>query len=263
MIWHGMKNLNYTLLHRDPLLIIASALFSLFLGITLAAFPANIPDAYATGTCAAGWRVGATQVINCHGVCRFVGRSGGLDFFVPTATAGEWTRFRENPATNATVAVCIMRVFVTSTSHSGNLGGLSGADNFCMARAAAAGLAGRWVALLSTNEVDARNRIHYNWGRLDNMIGLTVAHDEANLWKGSIRFAIDRDEFGAIRTGGVWSGSWWDGRRRLGITDCANWALIGPGELGRIGVAGQRTVDWFDQSFVHCGQPMGIYCVEQ
>ena len=50
-------------------------------------------------------------------------------------------------------------VFVTSTTHTGNLGGLDGADGICNTRAMLAGLPGIYVAWLSTSTVDALSRI--------------------------------------------------------------------------------------------------------
>jgi hypothetical protein len=51
------------------------------------------------------------------------------------------------------------KVFVTSTTHSGNLGGLAGADAICQARAAAAALSGTFRAWLSSPTVDAYCRV--------------------------------------------------------------------------------------------------------
>ena len=51
------------------------------------------------------------------------------------------------------------RVFATSTTYDGNLGGPSGAAQKCADRAAAGGLGGSWVAFLSTSAVDAKDRL--------------------------------------------------------------------------------------------------------
>jgi len=52
-----------------------------------------------------------------------------------------------------------VRVFVTSSSWNGNLGGLSGAGAKCQQAADAAGLGGTWVAWLSDSTYDAKDRI--------------------------------------------------------------------------------------------------------
>jgi hypothetical protein len=52
----------------------------------------------------------------------------------------------------------VTAVFVTSTTQTGNLGGLSGADQICNDRAVAAGLTGNYLAWLSTSSMDAIDR---------------------------------------------------------------------------------------------------------
>ena len=51
------------------------------------------------------------------------------------------------------------RVFVTSTTSGPDLGGLAGADTVCNTLAADAGLGGAWVAWLSTQSVNAEDRL--------------------------------------------------------------------------------------------------------
>lgn len=76
--------------------------------------------------------------------------------------------------------------FVTSTTHSGNLGGLAGADAECQRLAAAVGAGGRtWRAYLSTHgsrtvpAVDARDRI--GSGPWFNANGVMIAANVADL----------------------------------------------------------------------------------
>src|SRR5438046_556790 len=65
--------------------------------------------------------------------------------------------------------------FVTSTTQTGNLGGLAGADAICQSRAANAALSGTYRAYLSTSVTDALSRIDRagGWVRVD---GLPVAN---------------------------------------------------------------------------------------
>ena len=51
------------------------------------------------------------------------------------------------------------RVFVTSTTYKGNLGGLAGADAKCQTRANAASLGGTWKAWLSDSTTSAASRL--------------------------------------------------------------------------------------------------------
>jgi len=74
--------------------------------------------------------------------------------------------------------------FVTSTKQTANLGGLSGADAICQARANAASLPGTFRAFLSTSTVDAINRFGTarGWIRtdgkpfLDKLTDITTSH---------------------------------------------------------------------------------------
>ena len=51
------------------------------------------------------------------------------------------------------------KVFNSSTSYNGNLGGLTGADAKCQSRAAAAGLTGTYKAWLSSTTINAKDRL--------------------------------------------------------------------------------------------------------
>lgn len=90
------------------------------------------------------------------------------------------------------------RVFVTSTTYSGNLGGLPGADAKCQTRAQAAGLSGTYKAWLSTADPNgspatrfARATVPY---RLVN--GVLIANDWSDLVDGRLSAPIDRTELG-------------------------------------------------------------------
>jgi hypothetical protein len=75
-----------------------------------------------------------------------------------------------------------MSFFVTSAGpgHGANLGGLEGADAHCQKLAEAAGITGKtWHAYLSTNEVNAKDRI--GSGPWFNAKGEKIADDVASL----------------------------------------------------------------------------------
>ncbi len=153
------------------------------------------------------------------------------------------------------------RIFITSTTHTGNLGGLAGADNICMARAREAGLPGTWRALLSTTGMNARDRIHYNWARLETMDGRVIALSKDDLWKGSIRAPIKTTETGATLAGAmVWTGTLADGTH---LGSCENWTM---GEDRGFGLSGKtnRTDDrWIENIGTGCAPGHHLYCVEQ
>lgn len=104
---------------------------------------------------------------------------------------------------------CSSLVFVTSTTHDGDLGGLAGADQICMDRASDAGMLDRtFRAWLSTTTVDAKDRLAeprgQGWVRTD---GALVATSIADLTDSSIANPIRFDESGSdvgsrlVRTG--------------------------------------------------------------
>ncbi len=104
------------------------------------------------------------------------------------------------------IPVGALRVFVTRSTYAGDLGGLAGADERCMAAAASAGLRGQWVAWLSSSYTDAIERIEGvgPWYRLD---GVMVFNNTAHL-RTTPLVPIDRDEFGEPGCNGrVWTGT--------------------------------------------------------
>ncbi len=86
--------------------------------------------------------------------------------------------------------------FVTSTTQiPGAVGGVAGADSACMARAAAAGLSGRFVAWASTSTLFAPKRLAgaRGWVRTD---GMAVADQTDDLAAGALLHPVRTDEYG-------------------------------------------------------------------
>lgn len=123
------------------------------------------------------------------------------------------------------------KVFITSQTYSGNLGGLEGADQKCQQLANAAGLTGTFKAWLSDESGNSPAKrfflippsypypqtIQRHPYVLVN--GRTVAKDWADLTKGSIATPIRVDERGAYPTPSppdllpVWTSTTWQGNR--------------------------------------------------
>lgn len=86
-------------------------------------------------------------------------------------------------------------LFMTSTTYNGNLGGVSGANSLCQARAAAASLAGTYVALISTTSSTVGNLVPILGGvKLRN--GIAIADSATDLYDNWINRSINIDEFG-------------------------------------------------------------------
>lgn len=137
------------------------------------------------------------------------GSGGGSDFGGGTGSTGDASS---------------KRVFVTSTTYSGNLGGVAGADAKCQLHADAAALGGTWKAWISSGSVNAIDRIADvgPWYLVDRMT--KVFNNKANL-QTTPEFAIWADETGGAPS---WSGmsSPWSGSDEAGRDsgwDCNGW----------------------------------------
>jgi hypothetical protein len=106
------------------------------------------------------------------------------------------------------------RVFVTNEMFTGDLGGLSGADQSCKSAAAAAGLGGTtWNAFLSDSNTSALNRIYKVSGGAGYTLvdGTKVAANWSSLVSKNtpLLHAIDHTELGTVVTNNfeVWTGT--------------------------------------------------------
>lgn len=90
------------------------------------------------------------------------------------------------------------RIFVTSTTYDGDLGGLDGADSICTSVANAAGISGSYKAIISGIIEGANFRIPIT-GEI-YMVGLTgeikVAGPGRSLWDEHLQNPINIDENG-------------------------------------------------------------------
>jgi hypothetical protein len=161
-------------------------------------------------------------------------------------------------------------VFVTSTTHGANLGGLSGADAICAQRAQAAGLGGQsYVAWLSTDTIAAPSRLGSarGWMRTD---GLPVIDSVTELTqRDQFFFPIRLDEKGQdVAAGGdygfvpVWSGTFVTGTAP-GLT-CQNWTSEGSTDVTLVGdaAAGALAWSWNNAHYACEGWSLPIYCFE-
>src|SRR5262249_60557677 len=81
-------------------------------------------------------------------------------------------------------------VFVSSTTYTGNLGGLSGADAKCQSLATSAGHAGTFKAWLSDDVTDAKSRLTHSTMPYVLVDGTIVATGFTDLTSGTLRHAI-------------------------------------------------------------------------
>lgn len=158
------------------------------------------------------------------------------------------------------------RVFVTSTTHNGDFGGLAGADMMCQDRADAAMLGGTWRAYMVSGTASLSRLAHATvpYVRLD---GVRVANNWTDLADESLIAPINLTELGTTAVGGnVWTGLSNTG----GGTNqhCDNWTYSGGGCLGgsACGAAGEFAMTgnhWDGYYIFSCGSGYRLYCIEQ
>ena len=134
-------------------------------------------------------------------------------------------------------------VFVSSTLHTANLGGLTGADGICNDLAGAAGLpgAGSYLAWLSDSSASPSTRFTTQatvpYRRVD---GTQVADNWTDLTDGNLDAEISVDEGGGIHDLDlVWTGTNFAGVPSFPLRVCTDWTISSFDELRRVGLAGQ------------------------
>ncbi len=159
-------------------------------------------------------------------------------------------------------------VFVTSQLVLGKLGGLTGADAECQAAADSAGLLGAYLAWLSTSTVGPADRFVQSTVPYVRTDGAIVALDWADLTSGSIRAAINVDEFANTISGHpTWTNTDVDGTPLNNVGDptldsCDEWTSFG-GQAGNgftTAVDGGWTIG--SQTNFSCASAFQLYCFQ-
>lgn len=166
------------------------------------------------------------------------------------------------------------RVFITKERVTGNVGGLTGADEICERAAHSAGLQGRWKAWLSDSRTSASDRLYHSPVRYALVNGETVAYNWRDLttvkpnWD-YLRHAIDVNQFGElmevsnVMTGTNTSGGTFYGDPRLFCMDyhgCFNKAGFCHTAFGTSSV---KDSDWTFTEQEGCSEKYHLYCFEQ
>lgn len=152
----------------------------------------------------------------------------------------------------------VQRIFVSSSQFTGDQGGAEGADTACGDLATAAGLSGTWMAILSAEQTDTRDRVVID-AALVNMIGEPVAPDAASLWDGQLTSAILYDENGTSTPGAAWTGTIAGGMGSA--LNCGGFTKTnGQGSTGDTSQTGSQ---WLQDGATGCDEMARIYCIEQ
>lgn len=167
------------------------------------------------------------------------------------------------------------RVFVTSTTYSGNLvqaagaaDGLAAGDKLCTQAAQAAVLGGTWQAWLSVKGTDAKTRMAAVVGGWYLLDGTKVFNNAANLTTQPLDSIHMTEQKTVLNMPGT---SVWTGTSSGGVggglgSNCLDWTLT----VGTMGVPVVATVGdtafaskWTDGSSVSCSNRARLYCFEQ
>ena len=155
-------------------------------------------------------------------------------------------------------------VFTSSTTFTGSLGGLSGADTQCQSLALAEGLPDHlsYKAILSDSTNNAKDRLGVHMA-IHNVLGETVALNADGLWGGSLLVELRRAEDGTMLSSDrAWSNTLPDGTKRHTATSntCMDWtSTSGTGSLGDIT---SNSNNWIDFSGSHtCSNSRRLYCI--
>jgi hypothetical protein len=173
---------------------------------------------------------------------------------------------QDAPAVDAGTA---LRVFVSSKTYDGKLGGALGADGVCNTLATQAGLGGTWMAWVSDTTTSPGQRFTKSTVPYRRLDGVVIASSWANLTSSGLSNAIDVTETNASLAAAdsnaskTWTGTTVAGA--LGTNSCGGFASNASTTTGAVGhCTGTGTVNWTAAYTTEtCSVPNHIYCFEQ
>jgi len=169
--------------------------------------------------------------------------------FIATVTVGSLS---DN--WNITTKAGQTRIFITSNNYSGNIGGLAGADATCQSEAGVLGYSGFWKALVSSNSINAKDRvvIAYPVVRASNE---AIVVDSLNLWDSNLENPVSTSNV-EVHTGTSANGN-------KSVT-CGSWTIGISSERDYRGLANSTSNTWMSYSNGgYCSKAARLYCVDQ
>lgn len=159
------------------------------------------------------------------------------------------------------------RVFLTSKTYNGNLGGITGADSKCQETAQAENLGGTWKAWISDSKTPASSRLIHSNYKYVLLNGAVVANNWQDLTDGSIQNPITITERGdsPLYQSCVWTSTKTDGSNFepvSNITLCSNYSES-DSNYSVCGHNGSIDGQWTNWSTDMCNQYHPLYCIEQ
>jgi hypothetical protein len=164
------------------------------------------------------------------------------------------------------VCTAAQRVFVSSGTYSGNLGGHAGADTTCQSLATAGSLGGTWMAWVSDSTGSPnRNFTKATMGyRL--LDGALVAANFTALTGGTLSHAIDIDQTGASLASATGTAAFtWTATSTGGMSmgdSCTQ--FTSSSATGQVGSCTSTSGTWTNASTTEaCSATHHLYCFEQ
>ncbi len=182
-----------------------------------------------------------------HLLCFQTGTGGSLPALTPPASA--------------------KKVFVTSLTYNGNLGGVAGGDTICQTLATAASIphAANFKAWLSDSTNSAIDNVTVGAttdGPFYRLDGVKIADNKAALINTAttpLFTAITRDETGAYNSNSVWTGTSSTGVL-VTSSSCGDWTSSSG--FGTSGIEVESNSGWTTWSSVLCSGNAALYCFE-
>ena len=163
---------------------------------------------------------------------------------------------RSNQCVNG---VCAHQIFVTDNVYDSFLEGLEGADERCAERAADAGLAGNWKAILSTAAAPARTRLEIT-APIYRIDGERIADGADDLWDGEIDTPLALDARGEPVDVDAWTGTTAEGSVAPGT--CTEWTSGDDSETGVTGGSQKNDRQWIEGELRRCDEELALYCID-
>lgn len=161
---------------------------------------------------------------------------------------------------------CGTVAFVSSTTHTGDLGGRAGADATCQSLATGAGLGGQFKAWLSTFGDHAADHMSQSSGPYLLVDGTEIASDFGDLSDWSIAAPISIDETGAsiidTDTVHVWTHTEGSGEAVPG-DPCNAWTSSASTRFAVYGLGTASTSAWTRSAYLNCDMTGRLYCIQQ
>ena len=157
-----------------------------------------------------------------------------------------------------------MKVFVTSQTYNGNLGGTAGAHSKCQALATAAGLGGTFRAWIASDFWDSPKKLFSSTTLPYQLVtGEQIADNFNDLTDGRLDSVLNKNESGNLHTvTSTWSSTIGSGEQGGVASDCGDWTN-GSTLSSYTGFISTTSFKWTWNKSLACNWTLPLYCFQQ